>query len=304
MLTKILFTGLVIFVVYAFYRFRGRTPGKPVARTQPAKPSGIGRFAAYGFVVVLLIVSGVIFIYQWQQANRVVTIRVIDGSNNNVTITLYGGSETAVAIIRLLSNPRFKIHLIEDDPELCRELAERFPKITVIQGTATSLRLMEEEHVGDSNYFVACTKKDEDNIMTCLQAAKLGADHVQLVINKPDYEDILDHMRLMLGVDAAIAPRVVTVKEVLRLTSEEPYVELANLPGDTVKVIELHVSHDSPVVGKLIKDIVWPTESIIVAILHKFEATVPGPEDTMLGGDRIVAIVSKHQVNDLVKLLT
>ena len=86
MLTKILFTGLIIFVVYAFYRFRGRTPGKPVARTQPAKPSGIGRFAAYGFVVVLLIVSGVIFIYQWQQANRVVTIRVIDGSNNNVTI--------------------------------------------------------------------------------------------------------------------------------------------------------------------------------------------------------------------------
>ena len=86
MLTKILFTGLIIFVVYAFYRFRGRTPRKPVARTQPAKPSGIGRFAAYGFVVVLLIVSGVIFIYQWQQAHRIVTIRVIDGSTDNVTI--------------------------------------------------------------------------------------------------------------------------------------------------------------------------------------------------------------------------
>jgi hypothetical protein len=83
MLTKILFTGFIIFVVYAFYRFRGRTPQKPAARTQPAKPSAFGRFAAYGFVVVLVIVSSVIFVFQWQQAHRVVTIRVIDGSNNN-----------------------------------------------------------------------------------------------------------------------------------------------------------------------------------------------------------------------------
>ena len=140
--------------------------------------------------------------------------------------------------------------------------------------------------------------------MTCLQAAKLGADHVQLIINKPDYEDVLDHMRLMLGVDAAVSPRVVTVKEVLRLTSEEPYMELASLPGDTVKIIELRIAHDSHIAGKLIKDIAWPPNSLVVAVLHKFEAAVPGPDDTLLSGDRVVAIVSKHQINDLVKLLT
>jgi len=86
MLTKILFTGFVIFVVYAFYRFRGRTPRKPAPREQSARTSPIGRFAAYGFVAVLAIVSGVIFLYQWQQAHTVVTIRVIDGSTDNVTI--------------------------------------------------------------------------------------------------------------------------------------------------------------------------------------------------------------------------
>jgi len=86
MLTKILFTGLIIFIVYAFYRFRGRAPRKSKASTQPAKPSTIGRFAVYGFVLVLVVGSGLIFIYQWQQAYKVVTIRVIDGSNNNVAI--------------------------------------------------------------------------------------------------------------------------------------------------------------------------------------------------------------------------
>ena len=60
----------------------------------------------------------------------------------------------------------------------------------VICGDGTSLRLLEEEQISEADYFVACTKDDEENILTCLQAAKLGADHVQLVVNKGDYEQL------------------------------------------------------------------------------------------------------------------
>lgn len=86
MLTKILFTGLVIFSVYAFYRLKRRVPQGKIQAQQAAQTSVIGRYSAYGFVVVLLLVSGVIFLYQWQQAHKIVTIRVIDGDSTNVTI--------------------------------------------------------------------------------------------------------------------------------------------------------------------------------------------------------------------------
>lgn len=86
MLTKILFTALVIAAVYVFYRYRGRGPAKIEKTLKPAKPSTTGRFAAYGFIAVLLVVSGGIYYYHWQQAHRIVTIRVIDGDSNNVTV--------------------------------------------------------------------------------------------------------------------------------------------------------------------------------------------------------------------------
>ena len=86
MLTKILFTGLVIFSVYAFYRLKRRVPQDKIQAQQAAQTSPIGRYSAYGFVVLLLLVSGVIFLYQWQQAHKIVTIRVIDGDSTNVTI--------------------------------------------------------------------------------------------------------------------------------------------------------------------------------------------------------------------------
>ena len=86
MLTKILFTALVIFSVYAFYRLKRRIPQGKSRPRQTVQSSPVGRYTAYGFVVLLIIVSGGIFIYQWEQAHRVVTIRVIDGNSNNVTV--------------------------------------------------------------------------------------------------------------------------------------------------------------------------------------------------------------------------
>lgn len=86
MLTKILFTALVIFSVYAFYRLKRGPPLKASRRLKSAQSSPIGRFAAYGFVAVLLVVSGVVYLYQWQQAHKVITIRVIDGNSSNVTV--------------------------------------------------------------------------------------------------------------------------------------------------------------------------------------------------------------------------
>ncbi len=225
-----------------------------------------------------------------------------DKSSDRIRVVLFGGSETAIALIRLLKNPRFKIRVIEGDAKVCRHLAERFPHVTVIHGSATSLRLMEEEQIGSADYFVACTKDDEDNIMTCLQANKLGAGHVQLVINKPDYEDVLDQLKDTLGVELAVAPRIATMQELLRYISLDRYTELSTMPDNTGKIIELQVASDSPCVNKKIREVSMPPGAIIVVLLHKFQAKVPGADDVILPGDRLVIIVREDSLKPLIKL--
>lgn len=94
MLTKILFTALVVAVVYVLYRFRGRTgsaatkPRRAIAQQAPARrssPSRIGRIAAYGFVGLIIAVSAGFYYLHWQEQHRIVTIRVIDGRGGNAT---------------------------------------------------------------------------------------------------------------------------------------------------------------------------------------------------------------------------
>jgi trk system potassium uptake protein TrkA len=227
-----------------------------------------------------------------------------EAAKDLVRVVISGASETALVLLRLLSNPRFKVRILEANPRQCRVLAERYPQATVIHGSATSLRLLEEEQIGACDYFVGCTRDDEENVMTCLQAAKLGAKHVQLVINKPDYEAVLNNLSGTLGIQLTVSPRITTGNEVLRYISKEPYIELAALPGGEVRVVELLVAKDSPCVNKTIRDLPLPRGTVIVALQHKFQAKVPRAEDVLLAGDRVVVIVRQNQIKDVVNLLT
>ena len=220
-----------------------------------------------------------------------------------VRVVIFGGSETAVALVRLLNNPRFKVRVIEQDEEKCRRLAERFPQATFINGDGTSLRLLEEEQIGNADYFVASTSDDERNVMTSIQAAKLGAKHVQTVINKSDYEEILLNLRSTLDIETLVSPRLVTAAEVLRYTSSEPYVELFHFPKQSARILEIQVSLESPCAGKKLREIRWPKHAVLVALLHKFQAKVPGAEDQILAGDRVVVITREENIQDLLKLL-
>lgn len=217
-------------------------------------------------------------------------------------VVLFGGSETAINLIHLLKNPRFKIRVIEKDRAHCQRLAERFPQVTVIHGDATSIRLMEEEQIDCADYFVACTKDDEENILTCIQASKLGAKHVQLVINKGDYDDLLGMLQTRLDLEVVVSPRRATADFMLRNLSSEPVALLAEMP-DKSQMLEVRISHSSPVVGRAIKDIRLPTGCLMVALLHKFKAKVPAADDTILAGDRVVVIVSGEKKKELVQAL-
>jgi len=218
-------------------------------------------------------------------------------------VVLFGGSETAINLIRILSNPRFKIRVIEKDPDRCRALAERFPRVTFIHGDATSLRLLEEEQIDSAHYFVACTKDDEENILTCIQASKLGARHVQLVINKGDYDALLGMLKTTLAIEVVVSPRQATADFMLRSLSTETVSHLATLPDGNGRILEVRITHASPCVGRTVKEIHLPRGSLFVALLHKFKARVPAADDKILAGDRVVVMVDEEQEKALLERL-
>jgi len=223
-------------------------------------------------------------------------------SATRISIVLLGGSEIAISIVRLLGNPRFRIRIIESDLEICRSLSESFPNITIIHGEGKSLRVMEEEEVGSADFFVACTKDDEVNIMTCLQAKKLGVKHTLLAYTRSDYIEVLSTLKGPLGLELAVSPRAAATHEVLRYIGEKPFIELESEGEETNCIIELEIHHRSKVAGKQIREIAWPDECVIVGQEHNYVPRMPTGNDTLEAGDSIIAVIGKKKIDELLKL--
>lgn len=225
------------------------------------------------------------------------------GSPQIRRVVLLGGGETAIALIRLLSHPRFRIRVIENDSLQSRVLAEKFPNVTVIQGDGTSLRLMEEEQIGSADYFVACTRNDENNIVTALQASRLGAGHVGVVINKTDYDEALDLLKTTIGVELIVSPRKATANEILRYLSRKPYTEMAALPGGGGRIYEIVLRAGSTADNCQLSEIDWPRPTVVVALQHKYKIHLPTATDVLHAGDRLLLISHPENLNKILRLL-
>lgn len=79
MIGKILFTVVVILVIFALARSRMRgaaAGGAPVAPTAPA--NRWPRYLAYGFLALVIGVGATFYYLDWQERNEILTVKVIN----------------------------------------------------------------------------------------------------------------------------------------------------------------------------------------------------------------------------------
>ena len=207
-----------------------------------------------------------------------------------INVTLFGGTETAIALIKALLPGNFDLKVIEQDIATCKLLESQFPQITVIHGSATSIELQKEEQIGNVDYFVACTDCDEDNIMSSLQASYLGAKTIMFIINKGDYDRMLEDIGYKLNIQKFVSPRVATYQELEHYLSNEKCWEIASFNDHSGHFVELEVSANSPCVGKKISEISWPPGTVAVALSHNFQTKVPEANDIISAEDHMILV--------------
>jgi trk system potassium uptake protein len=220
----------------------------------------------------------------------------------DVNVVIFGGGEYGFALAQMLENRRYRVRIIERDPEVCRELSGILQRTIVINGDATSLQQLREEQVGEADFFIATSREDEDNVMTCLQAKNLGTKYCLTLVHRADYADVISRNSEKLGILGAVSPRVATSRDLLRFVTSERYHVVLKLAGE-VEVLEVVAPEHSAVTGKKIAEVSWPLGSGLLALLQGQQAFVPAGEDVIAAGDTVYGIVSPAAKKPFLKLL-
>lgn len=223
------------------------------------------------------------------------------GKHDRLKVVVFGGNEYGFSLAQMLESVDCDVRIFEKDEALCARLADRLVNATVICADATVVANLEEEQVGDADFFVATSPDDEDNVMSCLQAHTLGVKSCLTLIHRADYAAAISGSGRHLGIRAAVSPREATRREIQRFITSDRYHVLEQFEG--AWLIEIRVGKGSIASGHMVHEVEWPPGVVLVGQLRGVHAEVPGPDDVLLAGDHLYAAVSQSSIKAFVKLL-
>lgn len=216
-------------------------------------------------------------------------------------VVIFGGNEYGFALAQMLESVECDVRIFEKDPELCATLTDRLVNTTVIRADATVVTDLEEEQVGNADFFIGTSADDEDNVMSCLQAHTLGAKACLTLIHRADYAAVISASGEHLGIRAAVSPRESTRREIRRFITTDKYHVVKTFDG--ADLIEMRVGKGAIATGHMIHEIDWPEGAVLVGQLRGIHADVPGRDDVILAEDHVYAVVAHDALKPFVKLL-
>ena len=195
-------------------------------------------------------------------------------------VMLAGGGKVGLRLARQIHGD-YQVKLIEPVRARCEYLTTQLPSdVLVLNGDSTDEELLSDENVHDMDLFISLTSDDEDNIMACLLAKRLGARRVLAVINRRAYADLVQGTTI----DIAISPSHTVLGELLAFVRRGDVEAVHSLRRGAAEALEAIVRGDHKscrFAGRRIDEVGLPKGAQVGAIvrgLHRADGSELGED--------------------------
>ena len=209
-------------------------------------------------------------------------------------VMIAGGGNIGQRLAEALES-NYVVKILEQNKRRCEILAGRLDSALVLQGDATDESLLEAENVDEMDIFIAVTNDDENNIMSCLLARRMGARRVVALINRRSYVDLLQAGQI----DIAISPAQATIGTLLAHVRRGDVTQVHALRRGAAEALEAVVHGDArsgPLVGRRIEDIELPKGAGIGAIVRGEEVIMAHHDTVVQAEDHVIVFVTNKKL--------
>ena len=202
-------------------------------------------------------------------------------------IVVGGGKVGYYLAKELLAEAENEVLVIEKDGAKCERIAEELGDI-VLQGDGCEAATMEVAGFGRADIVLAVTGDDEDNLVSC-QVAKVKFNVPRTIarINNPKNREIF----MRLGIDTTISATAAILAQIEQELPTHPGIIPILTLGRSLEIVAIKVPAASSVVGKRIRDLLLPQQSLIVLMIDQAGTPhVPAPDTLIRAEDEVVAV--------------
>lgn len=203
-------------------------------------------------------------------------------------ILIVGGGKVGYYLARSLVNEGHEILLIEKEAKKCDRIAEELGSV-VMRGDGCEASTLGDAGTDRADIVVAVTGDDEDNLVVCQVAKKkFGVGRTIARINNPKNEEVFRR----LGIDVTVSSTNVILEHLEHELPTRNLIHLMSFRNRTgLEIVELRLPPTSPIIGRRLRDVELPPDSIVTLIVNEREGALVPSGDTLLhANDEIVAV--------------
>ena len=214
-------------------------------------------------------------------------------------VAIAGAGNVGRSIAAELLDNGHEVLLIEREPRAMK--VDSVPGAEWMLADACELETLVQAGLHTCQVMVASTGDDKVNLVVSLLAkTEFGVDRVVARVNHPKNEWLFNES---WGVDVSVSSPRLLAAVVEEAVSVGDLVRLLTFRQGQANLVELTLSDDAPIVGKMVGDVLWPSDAALVAILRDGRVIVPSPDAALEGGDELLLVATTEVEGELDALL-
>ncbi len=220
-------------------------------------------------------------------------------------ITIVGAGKLGKRLAKLLSEENHNITVIDIIEDKVDQIVETYD-VQGVFGSGTHCDVLEEANIKSTDLLIATTPSDENNILTCLIAGKMGVENTIARVRDPEYLRQIDFMKGELGISMMINPDYAGAFEIFRILQFPSAINIDTFANGRIDMAEIKISRESPVNNVKISDISsdYRDRMLICAVSRNDDIYIPNGDFVIKENDIIHITGSHRYLSRIVKYLS
>lgn len=163
-------------------------------------------------------------------------------------IVVIGCDKIGSAVVEQLIGDEHSICVVDIDAGRVKRAFDKY-EITGVVGNGASYDVQKRAGVDKADLVIASTNIDEVNILCCMVAKDLGAQHTVIINNNERYYDQIEHLRERFNMNLSVSPEKEAASEVARMLRFPSALQVELFADGKMELIDVILPENSEFVG-------------------------------------------------------
>lgn len=206
-------------------------------------------------------------------------------------VIIIGGGQTGAHIAGILLANKCEVTVIDNREQIIQKLKKDIPEKNILFGNGTDPNVLEQAGIAKADVVAAVTGADDTNLVAATIARfEFDVPRVIARVNNPKNAWLFN---AGMGVDVAINQADLLAHLVVEEMNQVAMLTLMKISRGTYSIVQYKVSETAQAVGKQIRELTLPEQSVIIAVYQGEKTLIPHGGTVVGTGDIVLAFADE-----------